>query len=33
MPGAHLQQHSLGDGLVPLVNKLQDIFSQVSAAS
>lgn len=28
MPGAHLQQHTLGDGLVPLINKLQDIFSQ-----
>lgn len=28
MPGAHLQHHTLGDGLVPLINKLQDIFSQ-----
>jgi hypothetical protein len=28
MPGAHLQQHTLGDGLVPLINRLQDIFSQ-----
>lgn len=27
MPGAH-HQHTLGDGLVPLINKLQDIFSQ-----
>ena len=27
MPGAH-HQHTLGDGLVPLINTLQDIFSQ-----
>ena len=27
MPVAH-HQHTLGDGLVPLINKLQDIFSQ-----
>ena len=27
MPGAH-HHHTLGDGLVPLINKLQDIFSQ-----
>ena len=27
MPGAHYQ-HTLGDGLVPLINTLQDIFSQ-----
>jgi|MDSW01.1.fsa_nt_gb dynamin 1-like protein len=28
MPSAHIHPHTLGDGLVPLVNKLQDIFSQ-----
>lgn len=28
MPGAHIHQHTLGDGLVPLINRLQDIFSQ-----
>ena len=29
MPGPHHHgQHTLGDGLVPLINKLQDIFSQ-----
>lgn len=28
VPGEHLQHHTLGDGLVPLINKLQDIFSQ-----
>ena len=28
MPGAHIHQNTLGDGLVPLINKLQDIFTQ-----
>jgi dynamin 1-like protein len=32
MPGAH-HQHTLGDGLVPLINKLQDIFSQAGVDS
>ena len=27
MPGAHIHQNTLGDGLVPLINKLQDIFT------
>ena len=28
MPGAHIHQNTLGDGIVPLINKLQDIFTQ-----
>ena len=29
MPGAHIHQNTLGDGLVPLINKLQDIFNEL----